>query len=297
MGNVVLRQPLFSGGGDPVTGSPWISARIKKVDDGTWYDFDDDTFKAAPWIEQDKTLVEPDAVSAPGKYEWTQAVGTWDDGEFVIDYDYAGPEIPKFKDGESVIIANGEWSTPSLGILDDKVVIVDTKVDTVDTKVDTVDTKVVVVDAKVVDTSNKVTTVDGKVEDTRNRVTVVDNKVVGVEVKVDAVQDDVTPTLANTAEVTAIINDSKIDSQVKAADADTTTPNSLSDAAAEKIADAFLAKVIDGTQTTKQILTLMLAVIPGKEVSKDGGVYTYKNQAGDIVATLTFAGADITTEL
>lgn len=54
--------------GEPLTGSTALFVRVMR-DDGTFLDFGDGTFKASGWTTRDVTLIELDAVLAPGLYE------------------------------------------------------------------------------------------------------------------------------------------------------------------------------------------------------------------------------------
>jgi hypothetical protein len=53
----------------PLTGLTDLFVRIRRESDGAFFDWDDSTFKAAAWTEQDRVLVELDATYAPGLYE------------------------------------------------------------------------------------------------------------------------------------------------------------------------------------------------------------------------------------
>ena len=57
--------------GEPLTGATGVQIRIQRASDGQYFDFDDDTFKAAGHTERDTTLVQVDSTLLPGIYELT----------------------------------------------------------------------------------------------------------------------------------------------------------------------------------------------------------------------------------
>lgn len=55
---------------DPVTGKSDLLLQIRRVSDGQYYDFNDDTFKAAGWTTRQQALTETDATNDPGNYHY-----------------------------------------------------------------------------------------------------------------------------------------------------------------------------------------------------------------------------------
>lgn len=53
---------------DPLTGKTDILLSIRRVSDGFWYDFNDDTFKSAGWTTRQQAMSEVSATNAPGEY-------------------------------------------------------------------------------------------------------------------------------------------------------------------------------------------------------------------------------------
>lgn len=54
----------------PLTGKTDILVSIRRVSDGFFYDFNDDTFKAAGWTTRQQAMTEIDATNAPGEYRY-----------------------------------------------------------------------------------------------------------------------------------------------------------------------------------------------------------------------------------
>jgi len=50
------------------TGLTTVLLSIQRVSDGQWYDFNDDTFKAAGWTTRQQQMSEVSASLAPGEY-------------------------------------------------------------------------------------------------------------------------------------------------------------------------------------------------------------------------------------
>lgn len=55
---------------DPLTGLTDLLIAIRRVSDDFFYDFDDDTFKAAGWTDRQLAMTEIDAVNAEGEYAY-----------------------------------------------------------------------------------------------------------------------------------------------------------------------------------------------------------------------------------
>jgi len=52
----------------PLTGKTDILLSIRRDSDGQWFDFADNTFKAAGWTTRQQQMTETDATNAPGNY-------------------------------------------------------------------------------------------------------------------------------------------------------------------------------------------------------------------------------------
>jgi len=99
---------------------------------------------------------------------------------------------------------------------------------------------------------------------------------------------DVTAILADTNEIQGLISSSKLPAQVKGIDNDVITAASLNVDAVNEITAAIWAKVIDGTITFGDAITLLLAKLPANICDiVSPGVYAYKNQAGAVIFTMT----------
>lgn len=58
----------FDGAGDPVTGLTDVLVLIRRVSDGFYLDFDDNTFKDSGWTDIDQVMSEVNAVHSAGEY-------------------------------------------------------------------------------------------------------------------------------------------------------------------------------------------------------------------------------------
>jgi hypothetical protein len=94
---------------------------------------------------------------------------------------------------------------------------------------------------------------------------------------------------ADTNELQGLITSSKLPAQVKGIDNDMITAASLKTDAIDEITAAIWAKVIDGSITFGDALTLLLAKLPAKQCDVAGNVYTYKDQSGATILTVTIA--------
>ena len=63
-----LQVLILDGSLDPLTGKADILIAIQRVSNGHWYDFDDDTFKAAGWTTRQTAMTEVSAANAAGEY-------------------------------------------------------------------------------------------------------------------------------------------------------------------------------------------------------------------------------------
>jgi len=54
--------------GQPLLGATGVLVRIRRDSDGFWLDWDDNVYKAGPWIERDKLAFPVDPTLAPGIY-------------------------------------------------------------------------------------------------------------------------------------------------------------------------------------------------------------------------------------
>jgi hypothetical protein len=63
-----IEAVVLDGSLDPLTGKTDILLSIRRVSDGQWYDFSDDTFKASGWTTRQEQMTETDATNDPGTY-------------------------------------------------------------------------------------------------------------------------------------------------------------------------------------------------------------------------------------
>lgn len=63
-----IEAVVLDGSLDPLTGKTDILLSIRRVSDGQWYDFNDDTFKAIGWTTRQQQMTETDATNDPGTY-------------------------------------------------------------------------------------------------------------------------------------------------------------------------------------------------------------------------------------
>lgn len=121
---------------------------------------------------------------------------------------------------------------------------------------------------------------------------------------ITTMQGNVTDILADSNELQGLISASKIAAQVKGMDAGTVTAaaiatdaidaDALAADAGTEIAAAVMASVVDGSLTVTTGLQILLGLAIAKSVTKADNVYTYKDQAGDTLITLT-VGENTTT--
>lgn len=55
-----------------------------------------------------------------------------------------------------------------------------------------------------------------------------------------------------------------------------------------QVAGAIFGTTIDGTIDMAEVMKILLAVAPGKKLTKSGSTYTYQDQAGNIMLTITW---------
>lgn len=90
---------------DGITGaSPTIT--IKRVSDGLYYDFNDNTFKASGWTTRQGTLTQVDATNDPGLYTYSFDTSSLDDDDYLIKTDLAtatnAPQLSELRVGDWV---------------------------------------------------------------------------------------------------------------------------------------------------------------------------------------------------
>lgn len=61
---------ILDGALDPLTGKSDILLSIRRVSDGFWLDFNDDTFKSTGWTTRQLAMTETDATNDPGAYHY-----------------------------------------------------------------------------------------------------------------------------------------------------------------------------------------------------------------------------------
>lgn len=105
---------------------------------------------------------------------------------------------------------------------------------------------------------------------------------------------DITSMLADTNELQSLITSSKLPAQVKGMDSGVLTASSLNADAVNEITAAIWAKVIDGTITFGDGIKLLLAKLPAKQCDVVGNVYTYKDQSGSTILTVTIGATQAT---
>lgn len=61
---------ILDGNLDSLTGLTDILISIRRVSDGYWYDFSDDTFKNSGWTTRQQAMTETDSTNDPGVYHY-----------------------------------------------------------------------------------------------------------------------------------------------------------------------------------------------------------------------------------
>jgi hypothetical protein len=61
---------ILDGSLDPITGKTDILISIRRISDGYWYDFDDDTFKNSGWTDRQEAMTETDSTNDQGVYHY-----------------------------------------------------------------------------------------------------------------------------------------------------------------------------------------------------------------------------------
>ena len=108
---------IYDGSGSGVTGSTDLVLVMLRHDDDYLYDFDDSTFKAAGWTDEDIEMTEIDATNLPGEYRYSVDVSVWDDGWYTAYFKYGG--TPAWTDAIDFYVANGVVQEETIGKLDD----------------------------------------------------------------------------------------------------------------------------------------------------------------------------------
>lgn len=92
-----FKAGYFDAVGTAISGSADLTLRIQRDVDLFFYDFNDNTFKAAGHVTLDLAMAEPDAVRAPGWYFGNVPDATillWDDGVYTTYINCAGVAAP-----------------------------------------------------------------------------------------------------------------------------------------------------------------------------------------------------------
>lgn len=103
--------PLLNAAGAKITGAT-VTARIRRKADDYLYDFDDSTFKASGWTDETGAMTEADSTNFPGSYELSVTITGWDDGDYAVMIDYAGP--PAQSGLANFTVEDGEEAVPAL---------------------------------------------------------------------------------------------------------------------------------------------------------------------------------------
>ena len=61
---------MLDGSLSPLTGLGNVLLSIRRVSDGYWLDFDDDTFKASGWTTRQQAMTQTDVTNDPGVYHY-----------------------------------------------------------------------------------------------------------------------------------------------------------------------------------------------------------------------------------
>lgn len=105
-------------GGDPVAGKT-VEVKIKRVSDGQWYDFDDDSFKAAGWGNKSADLSED---ATEGFYYYTfnppASETSADQYQFLFDID-----DPVYGDHQSIIVPYQDIGVSDFDVSGDQVTV------------------------------------------------------------------------------------------------------------------------------------------------------------------------------
>jgi hypothetical protein len=83
--------------GDPVTGLSDVLLSIRRISDGHWLDFDDNTFKGSGWVSRQTAMSEVDATNDAGKYYYDFDTSGFADDTYEIRADCASAaNFPQF---------------------------------------------------------------------------------------------------------------------------------------------------------------------------------------------------------
>ena len=70
--------------GVPVTGLDNVLLEIRRISDGFWLDFNDNTFKLSAWTTRQQVMTEIDAINDAGKYKHNFATTGFSDDTYQI---------------------------------------------------------------------------------------------------------------------------------------------------------------------------------------------------------------------
>ncbi len=65
-----IEAVMLDGSLAPITGLATVLLSIRRVSDGFWYDFDDDTFKTSGWTTRQQAMTETDSTNDQGQYHY-----------------------------------------------------------------------------------------------------------------------------------------------------------------------------------------------------------------------------------
>ena len=65
-----IEVTALDGSLSPLTGLTDVLLSIRRVSDGQWYDFNDDTFKSSGWTTRQQQMSETDSTNDPGNYHY-----------------------------------------------------------------------------------------------------------------------------------------------------------------------------------------------------------------------------------
>lgn len=92
--------------GSPVTGLGNVLLDIRRISDGFWLDFNDNTFKNSGWTTRQKVMTEIDATNDAGKYKYDFNTTGFNDNTYEMRTESAGaanfPQFGELKVGDYV---------------------------------------------------------------------------------------------------------------------------------------------------------------------------------------------------
>lgn len=104
---------LVDSSGNPLTGLSNVNLAIRRVSDGCWLDFFDNTFKTSGWTTRQATMAEIDAINDAGKYRYDFNTSGFADDTYEMRADCSSaanfPQIGELKVGGYVDEISDTW--------------------------------------------------------------------------------------------------------------------------------------------------------------------------------------------